>query len=351
MFEREYKNFLNFFRIYGILPENQRKSFYIAIFWLSMSGFYIWWGIKIDMMSTYWLISVKDVMYFANYIGIFITEIIVLISSLSNSKVYEKLYISLSSIDQGLTNNFNIKLNYKQIRTKNLRKIIFILIYTLFMMSTVYMYYYEYPETCIEWLATMIVEHMIHVKIISVIFFIDLVNERLKILIKLSKKENFDVTKFNKIYKKVFTSTRLIHKIYGKTMSLIIPVYCVTCINGIYCLFLKLAFKDEHYGYLDICCGTLCDGFMIIMICKCTQKLEKLGKILNGIILKSETRQKRKIDQFHQLEKLSIECLLNKISFNGIGSLHINNRMFVKILSIASPFLIIIIQFEIDEKK
>jgi hypothetical protein len=212
------------------------------------------------------------------------------------------------------------------------------------MMSVLFIYYFG-DSSNMEWLSTVTVSHMVHVKLMSLIFLIDITNERLEVMINLTKTQNADVKKLNSIFTEIFYTSRLIHKIYGKITSLIILIFCASSTNGLYGLFLKVSKIDETYGYLDICGGTLTDGFMVVMLCNCSNRMEKLGKTFSGIFHNCSSTQ-RKIDEFHIIEKLSTECFLNKIVFKGVGSLHVKNSMCVDILSIVAPFFIIIIQFE-----
>lgn len=347
MFSRQYRKILLFFQIYGILPGVENFSILVSIFWLSMSPVYVWWGVKIDMMSVGWIEKVYDVMYFVNYLLMFVAEIFVLLISMYNADRHRKLWKSLSKIDGKISNLRSI--DYKSSRNFNATKIAFLIFCTISSMSAIIFYYIDSSSYVIEWLTTMIVSHMIHVKVLSFCFLVDLLCERLDFILKImSESHPMTLQELIEIHSEIFNCSRLIHKSHGLLLTVIIAIYCSSSVNGIYSSFLKVSGLHPEYGYLDICYGTLSDGLMIFVICYSCTNLEKLnehfvGKAHNLVSKRSSS---------NYFELFSIKSYLNKISMNGPGTLYIKNSLIVEIFAMVTPFLIFIIQFEIffDEK-
>lgn len=339
MFNRQYRTILLFFQIYGILPGLEKFSVLFSIFWLSMAPLYVWWGIEIEMMSVKWIGKLLDVMYFVNYLLMFLAEILVLLISIYNADSHKKLFESLSKIDKQISKLRNI--DYKSSRKDHATKITFLIFYTISTMSVIIFYYIDSSEYVIEWFTTMIVSHMTHVKVLSFCFLIEILCERFKFISNIMSKSHLSsLQDLIKIHSEIFNSSRLIHKSHGRLITCLIAIYCSSSINGIYCLFLKLSGLHPEYGYLDLCYGTLSDGLMIFIICYSCTKLEKMNKSFVG---NAHNLVSANVKNF---ESFSIKSHSLKINMNGPGTLHINNSLIVEIFEIVTPFLIFIIQFE-----
>lgn len=351
MFDIQYLRFIKLFEVYGILPcENNIISELFPILWLLTSPLYIWWGVEIDMISVHWIKSLFDWMYFLNYVLMFLTEICVLVNSIYHAKIHKEIIKTLTNLDEKLSHI--AKIDYETSKSENATKIGFLIFYTICSMSVIIFYYIDSFGDVIEWIPTMIVSHMIHIKVLSFCFFVEILNERLHYILKALrlplKVEHYK--SIMKIHNEIYTASRLIYQSHGFIITIIIAVSCCSSINGIYCLFLKLSKLHPEYGFLDICYGTMSDGVMIFVICHTCTKLEKINKSCIGELHNLAGRTQ---DISSKLETFSIKSIKQRIHMNGLGALNLHNSLIVEILALTVPFLIFIIQFEIffDEEK
>lgn len=344
MFTVQYKSFLNFFRFYGILPlPGKSAKNLFSLLWLSVSPVYVWWGVEIDMISVHWIDNLVDIMYFANYQLMFLTEIIVLLLSIFYRSVHAEIFKLFSEIDIEI-GKFT-KIGYDSSRSINGTRIGFLIFYTICSMSVIIFYYIDNTEYVMEWLPTMIVSHMIHVKVLSFCFFVEMLSERLTYLQKVLNKhaKNIEIQrKLLQIHDDIYHTSRLIHRSHGLLITLVIAVYSCSSLNGLYNLFLKLSNLHPEYGYLDVCYGTMSDGLMIFVICQTSSKLEKTNKTFIGEVNNLNSRNRSVF-----FETFSIKVMRHKINMNGHGTLHLCNSLIVEVLSLTIPFFIFIIQFEI----
>lgn len=344
MFTVQYIRFINFFRFYGILPfPGKSAKNLISLLWLSVSPIYVWWGVEIDMISVHWINNLVDIMYFANYQLMFLTEIFVLLLSIYYRNVHEKIFKLFSKIDSEIDKL--TKIDYDSSRSINGTRIGFLIFYTICSMSVIIFYYIDSIEYVMEWLPTMIVSHMIHVKVLSFCFFVEMLSERLKYLLKVlnESSQNFETQiKLLQIHDDIYHSSRLIHQSHGLVITLVIAVYSCSSLNGLYCLFLKLSNLHPEYGYLDVCYGTMSDGLMIFVICHTCNKLEKANRTFIGEMHNLISRNRNVF-----LETFAIKVVRQKVYMNGPGTLHLCNSLIVELLSLTIPFFIFIIQFEI----
>lgn len=250
MFERTYKKFLFLFQIYGTLPELRKFSLWVTLFWLFIgSGLYIWWALELRMMTTFWIVTMSDIIYFMFYCAHLLTELAVLIISLTKAATVGELYRKFSTFDKELWEVFNAGIDYKKGKRKVGVKIIFILFFTI-TLTCVHLSLYELV-IAMEILHGAFLTHMIHIKIISFIFFVELLNERFRMVYEIiksnSRKPKADLTNVVIIHAELFHLSRLIHQVFGVVMSLITSFCCMRITVGSYFVFLRASGIDSRY--------------------------------------------------------------------------------------------------------
>lgn len=92
---------LRLFAFHGIVPENRKFSQFLTVLWLTTGvGLYVWLATELELVTAGSIKTLSDVAHFILFCSVHSIEVLVLISSLSKSKCFAKLYKSLSFIDE-----------------------------------------------------------------------------------------------------------------------------------------------------------------------------------------------------------------------------------------------------------
>lgn len=252
MFRENHAELLCFFTFYGILPENRKLSGFITLFYLTFgTGLYFWYAASMQMLATDWIETMSDIIYFVSYCSIVLTEYLILLFSLRKRKLFSEIYQSFDAVDKALQACFEAKVDQKKSSKQALKKIVLFVILTCVAMSIFFIDYSEDPQWMWNYLLNYTMMHVIQVKTLSFIFFIDRLNERFNTLIEVTKSKaetRSDLINIDSIYTDIYDLSRRIFLVYGTICSFIIYFGCSIVTLSTYTFFLKLSGINGDYS-------------------------------------------------------------------------------------------------------
>jgi len=242
MFEKVNRGFLLFFKLYGILPKRNRPSMFVPVALLSISGIYIWLAAEFDMISfNQWTREMSFATYYFSKCLLVLMELSILFVSLCKTNSIDAIYEEFNSFD------FMVQPDLERIRRSSRNKILFVLLITLSFIAVYLCKYLNDDPSFKTAVLEVILVHMINVKGISFMFFVDALNERIESFVDVTKSGKVTIEMLTFMHHKLYQILQSINVVYGATMSVLIFFYCTSVAQGFYQFFVAASGIQSYY--------------------------------------------------------------------------------------------------------
>lgn len=245
MLRREHSKIVWLFQFYGVVTLKSATS----VCWSFVSFFLgiatILKAFDIGVFSMTKLRSLSGMSHFYGYSLLLLARMTGSVSSIFHARKFQEILDEFKSFDAAMWQLFEIEVNSRARFVKLSIKMIFIAAADLaILMGNYTILRNEKPQGF--WMLTSTTIHTIHLKDLSLIFFIDLLNYRLDSLKNVLKQS--ETRKVLKLHTKLFDISRLINDCHSGVIALNIFQHCSSFISNFFWLFLSLSKLEFFVG-------------------------------------------------------------------------------------------------------
>lgn len=228
------------FQFYGVVTRQSCLSISWTIA-LNVLAVFTWWSaFDLGILSSMKMQTVLGMTYFCAYFILLGTRSLVWISSLVNVQNVEVILDKIELIDKLIVKQFKLNINTKKKFIEQSLKILAIVIISLSFLITNFKAISTESDRSF-WFLSLISIHVLHIKEMSFVFLIDLLNHRLKALIDVTSVSGFkNNQKVLKVHTQLFLLSKLINDMNGNVITLITFQHCFGLIVNFFWLFLAL---------------------------------------------------------------------------------------------------------------
>jgi len=216
----------------------------VPVMLMSCSGIYMWLAMRYNMLSFYkWTMEMSYTTYYFSKCLLVLMEFGILCVTLGKMKMIDSIYQQFTALDDAFEKICDVKFNSKACG----RKILVVLLLTILLIAVYVIKYFRDADYEIVVLEVLIV-HMISVKGISFMFFVDAFNERLSAAVEMIKSaESMNCEFINLLHHQLYQLSRSILQVYGTTISVLTFFYCTSIPEGFYQFFVSASGIETYY--------------------------------------------------------------------------------------------------------
>lgn len=191
------------------------------------------------------LISLSGMSHLFSYSLLMANRMLGIMSSIFYAKKFQTILDELKTFDESLRELFGIEINSAKRFFKLSAKMILLVVFDLIvLMGNYFVLQNEKPKGF--WMLTATTIHVIHLKDLSFIFFMDLFNCRLSSLVTVEAESEKE--KVLKLHTKLFDISKLINDCHSGVMTFSMIQHCFSFVSNFFWLFMSLAKLEFFVG-------------------------------------------------------------------------------------------------------
>lgn len=214
------------FQIYGVVTLKSKLSICWTFVALLLSLDTLWIVYSSNFVYLFKVYTVSGQTRALSHLLLFSARLFVFCSSIFNIGKFKRILVGFEEFDTTLLQRFNIEVNTKERVFRLGTKLIVVL--ALAIIIPLINLAFPRVDRSFWWLTVMTI-HMLHAKDISMVFFIDSLNYRLKSLTLASNKG--DALEILTLHSKLYTMSKLINESHGAVTLTITQHYFGSLVN------------------------------------------------------------------------------------------------------------------------
>lgn len=240
---KDHQLFLSFLKIFGLVPKQGQLSYFYSVFLMVLCIINI---LKLDLFVR---INVASITELSNYAAGFLLRLInlvVLASSLLNSRTQDSILFELDQIDSQLKLGFSAKSQDLSIKKEFYAKIIAVFIVFFCMMSVLG---FVWPDGVLDfWLRVVIARICNNTRLLQIIFYVEQLKVRLKCVNKIMNEIDANdrqlvlkLTIIKNVYSKLYKVLNLINECFSVELVFMFSQCVFALVVNTFWIFLSLS--------------------------------------------------------------------------------------------------------------